>query len=67
MGTRVLRMLLGDGLLTSEEPLHRQMRRVVQPAFHRERIEEYARVMERDAADFAERLRPDGRSMRTRR
>jgi cytochrome P450 len=37
LGTRVLRLLLGDGLLTSEEPLHRQMRRVVQPAFHRAR------------------------------
>jgi cytochrome P450 len=58
LGTRVLRLLLGEGLLTSEDPLHRRMRRVVQPAFHRERIAEYARVMERDAADFAARLRP---------
>lgn len=59
LGTRVLRLLLGEGLLTSEDPLHRQMRRVVQPAFHRARITEYARVMERDARQFAERLRPD--------
>ncbi len=58
LGTRVLRLLLGEGLLTSEDPLHRRMRRVVQPAFHRERIAEYARVMERDGADFAARLRP---------
>ncbi len=58
LGTRVLRLLLGEGLLTSEDPLHRRMRRIVQPAFHRERLEEYARVMERDARDFAERLRP---------
>ncbi len=58
LGTRVLRLLLGEGLLTSEDPLHRRMRRVVQPAFHRERIVEYARVMERDGADFAARLRP---------
>lgn len=57
LGTRVLRMLLGEGLLTSEDPLHRQMRRIVQPAFHRERIAEYARVMERDACEFADRLR----------
>src|SRR5579875_1853330 len=41
MGARALRFLLGDGLLTSEEPHHRQMRRIVQPAFHRERIEAY--------------------------
>lgn len=58
LGTRVLRLLLGEGLLTSEDPLHRQMRRIVQPAFHRERIEEYARVMERDAAEFVARLTP---------
>lgn len=59
LGTRVLRLLLGEGLLTSEDPLHRKMRRIVQPAFHRERIAEYARVMERDAADFRDRLTPD--------
>jgi cytochrome P450 len=59
LGTRVLRLLLGEGLLTSEEPLHRQMRRIVQPAFHRERITEYARVMERDAAEFVERITPN--------
>src|ERR1700722_8202899 len=34
LGARTLRFLLGDGLLTSEEPYHRQMRRIVQPAFH---------------------------------
>lgn len=44
-GARALRWLLGEGLLTSEDPLHRQMRRIVQPAFHRERIVEYARIM----------------------
>jgi cytochrome P450 len=59
LGTRVLRLLLGDGLLTSEDPLHRQMRRIVQPAFHRGRIAEYARVMERDAAEFVERITPN--------
>jgi cytochrome P450 len=46
-------------LLTSEDPLHRQMRRIVQPAFHRERMAEYARVMERDAAEFVERITPN--------
>lgn len=56
LGTRVLRLLLGEGLLTSEDPLHRQMRRIVQPAFHRERIAEYARTMERDAHEFAGRI-----------
>ena len=49
LGARSLRFLLGEGLLTSEEPLHRQMRRIVQPAFHHERIARYTEVME-DAA-----------------
>jgi cytochrome P450 len=54
LGTHVLRMLLGEGLLTSEDPLHRTMRRIVQPAFHRDRVAGYVRVMERDAAEFAD-------------
>jgi cytochrome P450 len=39
------RTVLGDGLLTAEEPLHAQQRRFIQPAFHRERILEYALPM----------------------
>lgn len=58
LGTRVLRMLLGDGLLTSEDPLHRQMRRIVQPAFHHERVAQYVEVMERDALAFVEGIAP---------
>src|SRR5229473_4942921 len=37
--------LLGEGLLTSEGESHRRQRRLVQPAFHRSRIEAYATVM----------------------
>ncbi|HKU66546.1 MAG TPA: cytochrome P450 [Candidatus Baltobacteraceae bacterium] len=44
-GTRAMRELLGEGLVTSEEPLHRRMRRIVQPAFHRSRIAGYAQTM----------------------
>jgi cytochrome P450 len=58
MGTRMLHHLLGEGLLTSEDPLHRQMRRIVQPAFHRERIAGYVRIMESAADEFALSLRP---------
>jgi cytochrome P450 len=58
LGTRVLRLLLGEGLLTSDDPLHCLMRRIVQPAFHRDRIATYARMMEHDANEFAERLTP---------
>lgn len=44
-GTRAMRALLGEGLVTSEEPLHRKMRRIVQPAFHRQRVAGYMETM----------------------
>lgn len=34
--------LLGEGLLTSEKEFHLRQRRMIQPAFHRKRIENYA-------------------------
>ena len=37
--------LLGEGLLTSEGAAHLRQRRMIQPAFHRARIAEYARSM----------------------
>lgn len=37
--------LLGEGLLTSEGEVHLRQRRLMQPAFHRTRISNYARVM----------------------
>ncbi len=39
------RTVLGDGLLTSEEPLHMRQRRLVAPAFHRQRIAGYGEVI----------------------
>jgi cytochrome P450 len=39
------RMVLGNGLLTSEEPLHMRQRRLAQPAFHRQRIAAYGEVI----------------------
>ena len=39
------RVLLGDGLLTSEDEFHRRQRRMVQPAFHRDRLAGYAASM----------------------
>ncbi len=44
------RRLLGEGLLTSEGELWRRQRRLAQPAFHRQRIGEYAQVMVEQAA-----------------
>jgi len=40
-GIDVLRLFLGDGLLTSEGELHRQQRRLVNPAFHPARLAAY--------------------------
>lgn len=36
------KVLLGEGLLTSEGELHTRQRRLVQPAFHRDRLARYA-------------------------
>ena len=44
-GATLGRELVGDGLLTREEPLHRERRRMLQPAFHRDQIASYASVM----------------------
>ena len=45
------RILLGDGLLTSEGATHLRSRRLLQPAFHRERVAGYGAVM----AEYARR------------
>jgi cytochrome P450/acyl carrier protein len=37
--------LLGRGLLTAEPPLHGDRRRLMQPAFHRQRLDRYAELM----------------------
>jgi cytochrome P450 len=43
---------LGNGLLLSNGPFHRRQRRLILPAFHRERITRYAETMVRAAADL---------------
>src|SRR5215468_3382389 len=44
------KMLLGEGMITAEGAQHRSQRQVAQPAFHRQRIPEYADLMVREAA-----------------
>jgi cytochrome P450 len=50
--------LLGEGLLTSEKEFHLRQRRMIQPAFHRSRINEYARTM----IEFGETMANEWRS-----
>ncbi|HKT81820.1 MAG TPA: cytochrome P450 [Vicinamibacterales bacterium] len=52
-GLQRAKRLLGEGLLTSEGAVHVRQRRLIQPAFHRDRIAAYARVM----TGYADRLR----------
>ncbi len=40
-----LRLILGDGLLTIDGEFHRQQRRMIQPAFHKQRVESYVETM----------------------
>jgi cytochrome P450 len=56
------RDVFGQGLLTSEGDFHRRQRRLIQPAFHRRRIEAYADAMAADAAAAAARWR-DGETL----
>ena len=56
------KVLLGEGLLTSEGQHHLRQRRLVQPAFHRERLEGYASAMSEWAVRARERWQP-GSSM----
>jgi cytochrome P450 len=45
IGLERAKLLLGEGLLTSEGESHLRQRRLMQPAFHRERIAGYAETM----------------------
>ncbi len=49
-GIRLLRRLLGDGLFVSEGDLWLRQRRLMQPAFHRQRVAAYGEVMATYAA-----------------
>jgi cytochrome P450 len=49
------KVLLGNGLLTSEREFHLRQRRMIQPAFHRARIAEYSRSM----VEYADRMAND--------
>jgi len=48
------KMLLGEGMITAEGEQHRSQRQVAQPAFHRQRIPEYATTMVQEATALRE-------------
>ncbi len=41
----ITKTILGEGLLTSEGDYHKNQRRLIQPAFHRQRVASYAGIM----------------------
>jgi cytochrome P450 len=51
-GLERAKRLLGQGLLTSEDPVHLRQRRMIQPAFHHQRISSYGAAM----VELADRL-----------
>jgi cytochrome P450 len=57
-GLKRAKVLLGEGLLTSEGRHHLRQRRLAQPAFHRERLAAYAAVMSGAAVRVRDRWTP---------
>ncbi len=55
---RRMKILLGNGLITSEGAFHKRQRRIVAPAFHRQRIQAYGAVMVERALGLREEWQP---------
>ncbi len=55
---RRMKILLGEGLITSEGETHMRQRRIAAPAFHRQRIQAYAAMMVDRAATMREEWQP---------
>jgi cytochrome P450 len=53
-----MKRLLGEALLTTDGEVHRRQRRLVQPAFHKKRVEGYADIMTRETTDMLDQWRP---------
>ena len=56
LNKHLIESLTGQGLLTSENPLWREQRRLIQPAFHRRNLEAFAGLMTDAACRTAARL-----------
>ncbi len=48
----LMKRFLGEALLTTDGDVHRQQRRLVQPAFHKKRVEGYAEIMTRQTREM---------------
>ncbi|MBI1320228.1 MAG: cytochrome P450 [Candidatus Hydrogenedens sp.] len=57
-----LALILGNGLLTSEEDFHLRQRRMIQPAFHKQRVHGYGEAMVHYAEEMGARWR-DGQQV----
>ncbi len=55
---RRMKILLGEGLITSEGETHMRQRRIAAPAFHRQRIQAYGSMMVDRAATMREEWQP---------
>ncbi|HEU0027945.1 MAG TPA: cytochrome P450 [Ktedonobacterales bacterium] len=54
----IMKRFLGEGLLTTDGEIHRRQRRLVQPAFHKKRVEGYAEIMTSQTEQMLNAWRP---------
>ena len=59
---KFIALLLGEGLLTSNDPQHLEQRRAIQPEFHKKRIESYFELMKKETLSFLEKWQ-DGQTI----
>jgi cytochrome P450 len=64
IGYQKLKLALGDGLLTSEGDFWLKQRRIIQPAFHRDRLRHFGEVMTGSAEEMLIRWRESARAGR---
>ncbi len=55
---RRMKILLGEGLITSDDPIHIRQRRIAAPAFHRQRIAAYGTQIVAIAASHRDQWQP---------